>query len=217
MGYLSKGLLGAAIGVAAVAAAPFTGGGSLLGGASIIASLAGAGVVAGVAGVAGAAGGAVVQNFEDKKTEQKVKNAKAYSFMDGMNEGKACTVEQIKKFADFCMATTALSFYIARCDGSIDDEEMLELQFDLDAIKKNKDIPDAIKKELQNISLNDKITFTDVKSYFDEVSIDTLVELKSDIDEIIEANGEIAPEEEQAKNEFLEYLKDRKESEGIYD
>ena len=64
---------GVALGVGAVAAAPFTGGGSLLGGASIIASLAGAGVVAGVAGVAGAAGGAVVQNFEDKKTEQKVR------------------------------------------------------------------------------------------------------------------------------------------------
>lgn len=217
MGYLSKGLLGAAIGVAAIAAAPFTGGGSLLGGASLMVSLTGAGVVAGVAGVAGAAGGAAVQNFEDKKNEQKVKEAKAYSFMDGMNEGKACTVEQIKKFADFFMATTALSFYIARCDGTIDDAEMLELQFDLDGIKKNKDLPDAIKGELENISLNENISFVDVKSYLDEVSIDTLEELEKDIDEIIVANGEISPEEKYGKNEFLEYLQGRKKSEGIYD
>lgn len=217
MGYLSKVLLGTAIGVAAVAAVPFTGGGSLLGGASIIVSLAGAGAVAGAAGVVGAAGGAALQNFEDKKNEKKVKEAKMHSFMDGMNEGKACTVEQIKKFADFCLATTALSFYIARCDGSIDEDEMLELQFDLDVIKKNKDIPDAIKSELQKISLNENITFLDVKSYLNEVGIETLEELKNDIDELIVANGEITKEEEQSKNEFQAYLEDRKVSEGIYD
>ncbi len=40
-----KILAGAAVGVGAVAAAPFTGGGSLLGGASLIASLTGAGTI----------------------------------------------------------------------------------------------------------------------------------------------------------------------------
>ncbi len=46
-----KILAGAAVGVGAVAAAPFTGGGSLLGAATLASSLAGAGTVAAAAGV----------------------------------------------------------------------------------------------------------------------------------------------------------------------
>lgn len=45
-----KVLAGVAVGVGAVAAAPFTGGGSLLGGASLIASLSGAGTIAAAVG-----------------------------------------------------------------------------------------------------------------------------------------------------------------------
>lgn len=214
MGYLGKGLLGAAIGVAAVAAVPFTGGGSILAAVPLAASLSGTGMaIAGVVGVAGAAGGTALQKVEDKKNEEKIKTAKLYSFMDGINEGKECTAEQIKKFADFCLATTALSFYVAKCDGTIDDDEMLELQYDLDSIKKNKDIPEAIKLELQRISINMDMTFQDVKKYLDEVGTDTLEELKNDVDEIIVANGEITFEEENAKNEFINYLQGRKNKE----
>lgn len=209
MGYLGKSLLGATIGVVAIAAAPFTGGGSLLGGATLAASLTGAGVAAGVAGVVGAAGGAMVQGAEDLKKAQQIKKAKEYAFMDGINKGKEMTVDQIQKFADFCLASTALSYWIARCDGDIDEKEMLELQFDLDSIKKNKDLPDAIKNELAVISMNEKISFSDVKNYLDKLTIDTLKELESDIEEIIQANGEISKEEEKAKNKYKNYLQNR--------
>lgn len=47
MGYLGKALIGAVVGVGAIAAAPFTGGGSLFAGATLMSSLAGAGVAAG--------------------------------------------------------------------------------------------------------------------------------------------------------------------------
>lgn len=53
MGYLGKALLGAAIGVGTVAAIPVTGGGSVLAGTSLIASLTGAGAIASAAGVGG--------------------------------------------------------------------------------------------------------------------------------------------------------------------
>lgn len=209
MGYLGKSLLGASIGVVAIAAAPFTGGGSVLGGASLVASLSGAGAIAGIAGVAGAAGGAVVQGAEDVKKSKQIKDAKKSAFVDGINTGKKMTVEQIQKFADFCLATTALSFWIARCDGEIDEKEMLELQFDLDSIKKNMDLPDAIKNELANISKNEKISFKEVKKYLDKVSLDTLMELEKDIEEIIEANKVITKEEEKARNIYLKYLRER--------
>lgn len=209
MGYLGKALIGASIGVVAVAAAPFTGGGSLLGGATLAASLTGAGAIAGAAGVAGAAGGAIIQGVEDKKKMEQVKEAKEFAFQDGVKKGKAMIVEQIQKYADFCLATTALSFWIARSDGSISEEEMLELDFDLDAIKKNKDLPDAVKNELARISLDEKLSFRDVKKYLDKVSVETLQELEKDIEEIIMANGEIGKDEEKAKSKFVKYLRER--------
>ena len=209
MGYLGKCVLGATIGVVAIAAVPFTGGGSLLGGASLAASLTGAGAVAGIAGVAGAAGGAAIQGVEDVKKAKQIKEAKRYAFLDGINKGKEMTVEQIQKFADFCLATTALSFWIARCDGEVDEKEMLELQFDLDSIKKNMDLPDAIKNELAKISINEKISFDDVKKYLDKVSVETLKELAADIEEIILANGEISKEEQKARNKYEKYLRER--------
>lgn len=209
MGYLGKCILGATIGVAAVAAAPFTGGGSLFGGATLAASLSGAGAIAGIAGVAGAAGGAMVQGGEDVKKAKLIKEAKKYAFLDGINKGKEMSVEQIQKFADFCLATTALSFWIARCDGQVDEKELLELQFDLDSIKKNADLPDAIKNELARISVNENLSFGDVKKYLDKVSVETLIELKSDIEEIIMANGTISKDEEKAKNKYMKYLHER--------
>ena len=78
-----KILAGAAVGVGAVAAAPFTGGGSLLGAATLASSLAGAGTVAAAAGVgvAGAAAGAAWA-VSDEDNESRARN-------EGRNEGKA--------------------------------------------------------------------------------------------------------------------------------
>lgn len=104
------------------------------------ASLAGAGVMAGTAGVVGAGTGAIAQGVEDVKKGKQVKAAEESAFMDGVDKGKEMAVEQVKKFADFCLATTALSFWIARCDGEIDEAEMLEIEYDLDSIKKNIDL-----------------------------------------------------------------------------
>ena len=59
-----KILAGAAIGVGAVAAAPFTGGGSVLGAATLVASLSGAGTAAAAVG-AGVVGGAVGASIGD--------------------------------------------------------------------------------------------------------------------------------------------------------
>ncbi len=213
MGYLGKVLIGGSLGVLAVAAVPFTGGGSLFGAATIASSLAGAGGIAGAVGVAGGGVGALVQGVEDKQKEKIVKTAKEYAFQDGMNEGVAKTAQEIKKLVDFYLATTALSFYIARADGEIDEAEMLEIQFDLDAIKKNKDISEAIAQKLGEIAVNENLAFEDVKLYLNNVGMNTLKELEKDIDEIIMANGEIAVEELEAKDHFIMYLREREREE----
>lgn len=195
----AKILTGAIVGVGAVAAAPFTGGGSLFAGASLAASLTGAGLAA------GAFAGALAHEMDEMDHEELVKNAKESSFKDGIYEGRATTANEVKKYVDFYMATTALSYYAAKCDGYISWEEQLEIDQDLDAIKKNVDIPDAVKNELQRI-INSDITFDMVKGYLDKVGIETLRRLKKDVDEIIKADGNISYEERRVRDEFADYL-----------
>ena len=80
MGFWTKVIGGAVIGVGAIAAAPFTGGGSLLGAASLASSLAGAGALAAGAGAAGATAGAVMGRREKgKKKERRDKRNKKVS------------------------------------------------------------------------------------------------------------------------------------------
>ncbi|MGL6001903.1 MAG: hypothetical protein ACRCZ4_07380, partial [Plesiomonas sp.] len=86
-----KILTGIAVGVGAVAAAPFTGGGSLLGGVSLIASLSGAGTIATAVG-AGAVGGLVGAAVADSD-EEEVKQAKE----KGRAEGRAESAVQMEK------------------------------------------------------------------------------------------------------------------------
>lgn len=210
MGYAGKVLIGALVGVAAIAAAPFTGGGSVLAAATISASLLGAGGIAAGAAIVGGAAGAAVQKVEDNAKERDVKRAKVSSFKDGMKEGKIEVVDEIKKFADFYLATTALSYFIARCDGTISEEEELEIEHDLNAIIKNVDVPEQLRNKLAEISTNDHLTFEDVKVYLDSVSIETLEKLFVDVDEIIEASNGVTSEEAEIKNLFINYMKRRK-------
>lgn len=209
-GYAGKILVGAFVGVGAIAAAPFTGGGSILAGASLATSLLGAGGMAAAASIVGGATGATLQKVEDSLKEKDVRDAKTSSFEDGIKEGKKETVDEIMKFADFYLATTALSYYFARCDGEISKEEELEIEHDLDAIIKNIDIPDPVRQKLAEISTDEDMTFDDVKGYLNKVSIKTLCKLAKDVDEIISASGGICEAEKKAKQVFLDYLEGRK-------
>lgn len=205
MGYLGRALFGAALGIGAFAAAPFTGGGSIFAGASLAASLMGAEAAA----VGGAVLGAVSQGMDDAEDER-IRNAKESSYRDGLNEGRNLSVGEVKKFVDFCLATTALSYYMARCDGYISEEEEAELYADINAISKLKEIPLAAQNELKKISENKNINFYDVKKYLDEISVETLMELEKDVDEIIMADKKITPEEKEARNMFMNYLYKRR-------
>lgn len=212
MARVGKMLLGAVAGVTAIAAAPFTGGGSLLAGATIAEALAGTMAVSTIAAAAGAGAGALVQSAEDNKILKRTKEAKASSFVDGVNAGKAETVNELKIRDDFYLASTALSYFFARCDGHISEEEQLEIDFDLDAIIKNCELPDALKKEMLIISENEELSFDDVKKYLDAITFEQVQALEKDVQEIISASEGITPEEEAAKKIFVQYMKDRGKS-----
>lgn len=150
-----------------------------------------------------------ILTYIDKKKNAGFLDAKLSSFRDGLAEGKYQAVDYIKKHTNFCLAATALSFFFARCDGNISDEEMLEIQFDLDSIIKNKDLPEELRNKLAEISLNEDLGWNEVKGYLDGVSNDTLLEFGKDIQEIIMADGTISQEEKVAKELFDTYLNKR--------
>lgn len=150
-----------------------------------------------------------VMSYVDKKKNSRFLKSKLAAFKDGVIAGKTETVDLLKKYYSYCLASTALSFYFARCDGDIDEKEMLEIQFDLDSIIKNKDLPEALRNELALISKNEELTFDEVKKYLDGVGIDTLKEFQKDIDEIIFADGVVLDTEKEARKLFDEYLTSR--------
>lgn len=155
-----------------------------------------------------------VLTFVDKKKNARFLQAKLSAFEDGMKEGKVQAVDYIKKYTNFCLASAAISYYFARCDGRISEEELLEIEHDLDSIIKNKDLPEALKNQLAVIAKKKDITFDDVKVYLDGVGIDTLKELAKDIDEIIFADDDITLEEQEAKEKFEVYYNVRLEAEN---
>ncbi len=212
MGKFGKILLGATVGIGAVAAAPFTGGGSIFAGVALGESLAGAGVAAAAAGVVGAGMGAAAGELEEDDKIEEIKRAKERAFEDGVREGKYKSSVEIKKYVDFLFATTALSYYTARCDGSISKEEQLEIDYDLDMIKKNCDMPDQIKNKLDEIKNNENLNWDEVIRYCDEVGIDTLRKLKADVAEIVSADSVITKEEKKVIEDFNEYIKEREKS-----
>lgn len=156
-----KILAGVAVGVGAVAAAPFTGGGSLLGGASLIASLTGAGTIAAAVG-AGAVGGVVGAAVADSDEKEK-KQAKEQGRAEGRAENALQIEELVKKLSQalekikshdeyfkVIIAMEAVGVSCAACDGDFSDNEREEIgEFVKGMIAQS--IPKVVKEKIQGI------------------------------------------------------------------
>ncbi|QHF03890.1 hypothetical protein N015_16310 [Pseudomonas asturiensis] len=124
---------GAVVGVAAVAAVPFTGGGSLLGAATLAGSLASGGAVAAAvgAGVAGAVIGvhlgdesaARERGFQKGYETGKAENAVVVQELRGKLEQVFTLLTDAGRFFDSVVAMHAVAISAANCDGVICDEE----------------------------------------------------------------------------------------------
>jgi len=156
-----KILTGVAVGVGAVAAAPFTGGGSLVGGATLLSSLAGAGTIAVAtgAGLTGAVVGAGMAEA-DKKEKSDAKE-------EGRAEGKAETLIEIKKLEEKLLtaltglkshdehfkaiiALEAVGVACAACDGDFSENEKEEIgEFVKGMLSQS--IPEEVKTKIQSV------------------------------------------------------------------
>ena len=148
----------------AVAAAPFTGGGSLLAaGVSLGSSLAGAGTVAAAvgAGVVGAAAGAGLS--ESDKTQ-----AYGEGHRKGVAESKAeyninlkkleeklkqvlGAIKRREEFFDAVLAMMAVGVSAANCDGEVHDEERKSIELFVAGIGAANLLPEGVKTEMNNI------------------------------------------------------------------
>lgn len=217
MGKLGKILIGTAIGVGAVAAAPFTGGGSVLAfGTSIAGSLAGAGAIAAVSSVAGAGVGVAMDECEKKMRHSEIIKEKEKSFVHGMNEGGAEVFNKVSKELktleqqyDYIIGITAFCFYIARVDDEISREEQEELIVALNFIQNNTDLPDSVKNKLGEVQ-NTKYDFESIELYLDRISVENLTSFEKLIADIIYADEIIHDKEKEAIRQWEEYYARRK-------
>lgn len=175
-----KILGGVLIGVGAIAAAPFTGGGSLFAaGVSLSAALGGtaATAAAAAAAVAGGATGAAISSKEKKEKELANKN----HFNEGVKSGennvkrKFNTILRSQKDRDELMLISIkLGVYVSKVDGVIDKNELEELNKLCLFIDQNPTTPKLIKEEVNKI-INSDITYSELN-----IEIDRFLETKSE-------------------------------------
>lgn len=202
-----KILAGVAVGVGAVAAAPFTGGGSLLGGASLIASLTGAGTIAAAtgAGLAGGLLGATLAVADEEKKEE----IKKKGITEGKILGKAETQVEIDKLenklkealthlkshdAHFkaLIALEAVGVACAACDGDFSENEKAEIGEFVSGML-SQSIPENIKKKIQYIYDNPP---TVEEAFILAQESDVEIDLYEDLIKFVMQVDGVKPEEE---------------------
>lgn len=152
-----KVLGGAALGVGAIAAAPFTGGGSILGAATLAGSLAGGTAVAAAVG-AGATGAIIGANMDDNdeaenrgrragKAESAAKVSKVVKAMDK----QTAHFSSHQDYFDYIIALQTVGLACAVCDGRITAEERAEIDEFIAGIASSK-LPDSIKQKIAKVA-----------------------------------------------------------------
>lgn len=200
-------LAGVTVGVGAVALAPFTGGGSLVG-VGLAASLAGAGAVAAGAGVVGACVGAAAgeiiddekakKNYDQGKREgARETEAKYRADIDKLNIKLARTIAMLCEHGNHfnaIIAMAAVGFACANCDGEISVEESEEINIFVTGVS-HSTLPEKVKTDIQSFnshppSLVDAFAMA-MKSGVEDMSI-----FEDIIEVVMTADGVVKQQEE---------------------
>lgn len=192
----------AALGVAAVAAAPFTGGGSILGAVGLAASLSGAGTVAAAvgAGAVGAAVGASMAGGDYKKgvgDGRKAAKAEASVDISALKIKLSRAIEALKdaeSHFDAIVAMEAVAVACANCDGEICAKEKEQIELFIAGVSRSS-LPDRIKnrtRELYEKPLNISEAFILADKTGIEMQIfDEIVNLVIEADDIFHEQEQV--------------------------
>lgn len=181
----------AALGVGAVAAAPFTGGGSILAATTAAGSLAGAGALAAGAGVAGAAAGKVWSDTD--KEEKKAQEEKIAEYNQKAQKSEAALKEH-EKHTNLILALSALGCAMANADGEISPEEIAELNEFVGGLS-SQVYPSHITNQIEDMISNPP-TFNEAMKYLEKVDVIEFPELRNFLVMIMESDDVIHKKEE---------------------
>ncbi|HDY8109094.1 TPA: TerB family tellurite resistance protein [Vibrio vulnificus] len=155
-----KVLGGVAVGVGAVAAAPFTGGGSIFGAVTLAGSLAGAGTVAAAigAGAVGAAVGAAMDSdddikkkaYRDGKADGIAENAAKLQQLENKLKQAVAKLKDSADYYDTIYAMEAVALAVAHCDGSFCDDERKQIDEFIAGVASSS-LPNEIKQKLTDM------------------------------------------------------------------
>ncbi|MCG8796681.1 TerB family tellurite resistance protein [Tenacibaculum finnmarkense] len=207
-----KILGGILLGVGAIAAAPFTGGGSLFAaGVSLSAALGGGALAIGAAAVGGVAG-AVIGEKEKEDIKESNKNHFKEGTVAGGNKVKekfSSILKTQKDRDELVLISMKLGVYISKIDNIIHHKELKELNKLCFFINQNPSTPKFIKDEVDNI-LNRNIEFNEIQyevnKFLNRKSDDdkkkTLVFFDKLIKTIVEADNHSHPKEIEFMNKW---------------
>jgi len=153
---------GAAIGVGAVAAAPFTGGGSLLGAASLAGSLAGAGTVAAAVGVgvAGAVVGANMGGDDDVRQaayaagqkDAKAEHLEELQVLRGKLGEAVASLKVAGQHFNAIVALHAVAVAVATCEGAVSEAEREGIDLFISGLSGDS-LPDTVAQRIESLYL----------------------------------------------------------------
>ncbi|MDC7278049.1 TerB family tellurite resistance protein [Butyrivibrio fibrisolvens] len=218
MASLGKVLIGAGVGVLAVAAAPFTGGGSVLAGASLMGSLAGAGVAAAGAGIVGATA-AVLSDDDDKETRivnnsESTEDEQSVEEVDKDSDSLGAKTEKKNKKSfsedelNFLYTVLSVSYYVAYSDNEFHKKEKDIIDAKIDETLDG--VPQKIKQKVVEIQKKEEWSFEDVKIYLDNITDFNQFEIiKEWILKIAMADDVYSDSEKEVVNIFEEYVRKR--------
>jgi len=176
----------AAIGVGAVAAAPFTGGGSIFAASGAVASLAGAGTIAAATGAAavGAVAGTVMSRQEEEEEERKQRQ-----IVKANEQAKRATkiVAEHEEHNRLIIALTALGVSMANVDGNISDEERLELDEFVGGLSSSA-YPENVRNQIQQI-IESPPTFNEAMVHLQEIPEVEYPEIRNLLVTVMESDG----------------------------
>lgn len=215
---------GAVLGVGAIAAAPFTGGGSILGAITLATSLTGAGAIA--AGTAAVVGGAAAyvakkEDDEDNKKDEDIANLKKKA--EKLEENLKKAIQQFKgdlEYFNFIIGATALGISMANANGVIVPEEIKEIEEFIGGIA-NSSYPLHIKETITNL-YNEKPNFNTAMLYLEKIdplnypSLRNLIELVALADGILHEKQEAFLKAFDSQLTFIEYKPENNDTENIF-
>ena len=181
----------AALGVGAVALAPFTGGGSLAGATALAGSLAGAEALAVGAAVAGGAYGVSQARKEEEEERERNEeiaklNLKADKFEKDLIEAIK-SFEGDKEYFNYIIATMAMGMSIAASNGEIHPNEIEELSEFVGGIA-HSNYPQDIKDKIEKL-YNNPPNFSTAVKYLEKVHPNNFDSIAEMLEIVMEADG----------------------------